>query len=284
MSVACCPDKIRLARLLALLLLTLGSVLAWGRPAADEGGAPERGCKHLTASGNAEYPPYLWRDPTDPSHLIGANADLLQMMAKLMGISIEVKYVGPWARVQEAARLGQIDLIAGAFWTLPRAEYMDYFHPAMRETQSVVWVRQDSRIQYRRWSDLVTLQGVTVINNSFGEDFDRYAKTHLKISQVASLEQAIQMLHREHADYLIYEDSPGQAYMARMGINDLKALTPSVANENLHVTLSHRSPCNTGEVRGAIAQALYKLNRQNAMASLLETNIQRWRHQQQHGQ
>ena len=33
-----------------------------------------------------------------------------------------------------------------------------------------------------------------------------------------------------------------------------------------------------------MAQALYKLNRQNAMASLLETNIQRWRRQQQHGQ
>ncbi len=271
-----------MARCLSALVLVLGPILAWGAP--DGAAAPERDCKQLVASGNAEYPPYLWRDPLDEGRLIGANADLLQMVAKALGISITVKYVGPWARVQEAAKLGQIDLVAGAFWTLPRAEYMDYFHPPMRETQSIVWVRQDSRIRYQRWSDLAALQGVTVINNSFGEDFDRYAKSHLKISQVASLEQAIQMLQRQHADYMIYEDSPAQAYMAKMAITDLKALTPSVANENLHVTLSHRSPCNTGELRGHIAQALYKLNRQNAMASLMETNIQRWRRQQQHGQ
>src|SRR5258706_15240232 len=45
-------------------------------------------CKQLVATGNPEYPPYLWRDQADQSHLIGANADLMQMLSKEIGIPI----------------------------------------------------------------------------------------------------------------------------------------------------------------------------------------------------
>lgn len=259
------------------LLLGLAAVsctLSLAAPAvADES------CKQLIASGNPQYPPYLWRDAEDENRLIGANADLMQLLAKELNIPIEVRYVGPWARVQEETRAGHVDLIAGAFWTLPRTEYMDYFHPPFRETRSVIWVRENSKLNYRRWSDLAGLQGVTVINNSFGEDFDRYAKASLKMSQVASLEQALQMLQRSRADYLVYEDTPGQAYLAKLNIADLKPLLPAVANENLHLTLSHKSACNTGELRGRITRAMFKLLRLNVMNGLLEKNIQRWRNQ-----
>src|SRR6218665_1376707 len=255
----------------AMLLLTVGT-----SPAAR---AQEASCKQLLVSGNPQYPPYLWRDPADENRLIGANADLMQLLPKELSLPIEVRYVGPWGRVQEETRAGRLDLIAGAFWTLPRTEYMDYFYPPLRETRSVIWVREGRKLNYRRWSDLGGLQGVTVINNSFGEDFDRYAKEHLKISQVASLEQSIQMLQRSRADYLVYEDAPGQAYLARMNITELKALNPPVANENLHLTLSHKSSCNSGELRGRITRALFKLLRANVMTGLLEKNIQLWRKQ-----
>lgn len=255
-----------------------GIAMVW---ASCPGTATANECKQLIASGNPQYPPYLWRDPDDENKLIGANNDLMQLLAKELGIAIDVRYVGPWGRVQEETRAGRIDLIAGAFFTIPRTEYMDYFHPAFRETRSVIWLRDGFKLGYKRWSDLAGLQGVTVINNSFGEDFDRYAKENLKMSQVASIEQAIQMLQRARADYLIYEDSPGQAYLAKMNIGDLKAITPPIANENLHLTLSHKSACNTGEMRGRITRAMFKLLRQNVMAGLLEKNIQLWRKQNQ---
>jgi len=184
--------------------------------------------------------------------------------------------------VQEETRAGKLDLIAGAFFTQPRTEYMDYFHPAFRETRSVIWARKGAKFNYRRWGDLVGLQGVTVINNSFGEEFDRYAKETLKITQVASLEQAIQILQRGRADYLVYEDSPGEAFLAKMGIADIKQLAPPVANENLYLTLSHRSACNTPELRGRLARALYKLARDpKLMNGLIDKSIQLWRKQNQ---
>ena len=236
-------------------------------------------CKSLVATGNPEYPPYLWRDPEDETRLIGANADLMQLLAKELGVAIDVKYAGTWARVQEEAKLGRIDLIAGAFFTVPRLEYMDYFYPAFRETRSVIWTRSNVNLNYKKWADLMGKQGTTVINNSFGEEFDRYAKKNLKISTVPSLEQALKMLTRSRSDYLIYEEDPGLAFAAKMNISGIKTISPAISNESLHLTFSHKSACNNGEMRGRIAKAIYKLTSQNSMNALIETNIQLWRKQ-----
>ena len=234
-------------------------------------------CKQMVATGNPEYPPYLWRDGADGSHLVGANADLVQMVAKEIGIPIEVRYVGSWARVQEEARLGRIDLIAGAFFTVDRLTYMDYVYPAFRETHSVLWGRQAAPLKYRQWSDLKNLSGLTVINNSFGEDFDRYAKANLKINTVPSLEQAFKILQLGRVDYLVYEEDPARAYIAKLGIAGLVPVNPSVSNESLYLTLSHKSPCNTSEVRAALAKAMYNLAKQGVMKKMVESNIQLWK-------
>ncbi len=257
--------------------LKLFSVLALVCACFSGSNAQAESCKALIAAGNPEYPPYLWRDPSDESRLIGANADLMQLLSKELGIPIEVKYVGTWGRVQEEAKLGRIDLIAGAFFTQPRLDYMDYFYPAFRETHSVIWTKANKSLNYKRWSDLQGKQGVTVINNSFGDDFDHYAKESLKIATVASLESALKMLTLSRSDYLIYEEDPSLAYVAKLNITGLKIVTPAISNEGLFLTFSHKSPCNTGEMRGRVAKAMIKLTKQNVMDKLIENNIQLWR-------
>jgi polar amino acid transport system substrate-binding protein len=236
-------------------------------------------CKAMIASGNPEYSPYLWRDPSNEGKLIGANADFIQLLAKEIGIPIEVKYVGPWSRVQEEARNGRIDLIAGAFFTQPRLEYMDYFYPAFRGTRSVIWTNPAKNFPYKEWSDLRGRRGLTVINNSFGDEFDRYAKKSLEVATVPSLEQALKMLTLSRADYVIYEEAPGLAYAAKLNITGLVTAPIAISSENLHLTMSHKSACNTGEIRGRIAKAVFKLNKDNVMSQLVETNMQRWRKQ-----
>lgn len=272
------PPKFLLRGPLALAMAGMlwGAVppVAWAQAQSP---ASPPACRQLIASGNPQYPPYLWRGAENEGRLVGANADMLAWLSKELGLPIESRYVGPWGRVQEEMRAGRIDLIAGAFFTLGRTEYMDYFHPAFRETRSVVWVREGSKLNYRRWADLAPLQGVTVINNSFGEEFDHYARDHLKMSQVASLEQGLLMLQRSRADYLIYEDSPAAAYQAQLNIDGLKPLMPAVASEPLYLSLSHRSACNTPEMRGRITRAMYKLSRTTLMNDWVEKNIQLWK-------
>jgi polar amino acid transport system substrate-binding protein len=236
-------------------------------------------CQKLVATGNPEYSPYLWRDPDDENRLIGANADLMQLLAKEIGVPIEVKYMGPWSRVQEMARGGRIDLIAGAFFTSARLDYLDYFYPAFKGTRTVIWTTPAGTFKYRTWSDLRERKGLTVANNSFGEEFDAYARKSLQIATVASLEQALQMLMLARTDYVIYEEDPGLALAAKLNITALKTAPVAVSTENLYLTMAHKSPCNTGEMRGRIAKAMLTLGKDNVLKALIDTNIQLWRRQ-----
>ncbi len=242
--------------------------------AVDNGGV--RDCNHLIASGNPDYPPYLWPADDGSGHLIGAAAEFLQRVGDAAGINIEVVNTGSWGRVQQHMREGGIDMIAGAFFTMPRLEYMDYFYPAFQGTRTVIWTKANIDINYRQWSDLRGLEGLTVINNSFGQEFDSYAAQNLTIREVPSLEQGLMMLDRNRGEYLIYEEFPGKAFAAREKIDDIRSYDIAVSEESLYLTMSHKSPCNTGAMRGRIAQALFKLVGDGVMDEMLEASIARW--------
>ena len=87
------------------------------------------------------------------------------------------------------------------------------------------------------------------------------------------------MLSVGRAEYVVYEEDPGLALAAKLDYTGLKTSAVAVSNEGLYLTLSHLSPCNTGEMRGRIAKALHKLIADNAMKKLVEANIQLWRKQ-----
>lgn len=238
-------------------------------------------CERLVATGNPEYPPYLWRDPKNPQQLIGANADLLKHLAKELGVVVDIIYTGPWSRAQDEVRTGRVDLIAGAFLTLPRLETMDYIHPPFYSTPSVVWVHRGAEFPYAGWEDLRSRTGDTLVNNSFGQQFDAYAKSNLTLEGVSSLTQAFQKLLLGRTDYVLYERYPGQALADSLGMqDDLLVLDPPISSEGLHLTLSHNSACNDAWLRGRLAKAMHEALAAGLPDALLERNLQRWKDQQ----
>ena len=238
-------------------------------------------CERLVATGNPEYPPYLWRDPQNLQQLIGANADLLQHLAKELGVVVDIIYTGPWSRAQDEVRTGRVDLIAGAFLTLPRLEVMDYVHPAFFYTPSVVWVHRGAEFPYAGWDDLRNRTGDTLVNNSFGQAFDDYAKSNLTLEGVASLTQAFQKLLLGRTDYVLYERYPGQALADSLGMqDDLLVLDPPISSEGLYLTLSHNSACNDAWLRGMLAKKMNEAVASGLPDDLLQRNLQRWKDQQ----
>ncbi|WP_108125634.1 substrate-binding periplasmic protein [Saccharospirillum mangrovi] len=239
------------------------------------------GCEHLVATGNPDYPPYLWRPEPNSPVLVGANQLLLDEISRRLGIPIDVVYTGSWSRAQEEVRAGRVDLIAGAFLTRQRLEYMDYLYPAFFTTRSLVWTRQDQPLAYQKWEDLANWQGITLINNSFGQEFDRYANDHLTLDSVASLDQAMRMLAQGRVDYLLYEEFPAEAYAKRLGLGDqLRSLEPPISQELLYLTLSHRSPCNNGELRGRLSQILTDMLVDGSAQHALAQGLSDWQRSQ----
>lgn len=258
----------------SLLLVCVMAVLPKAALAAQD-------CQHLTATGNPEYPPYLWRDPENPQRLIGANADLLQHVGKSLGLEVQVLYTGPWSRAQEEVRTGRIDLMAGYFMTQARQQMMDFVNPAFLHTPSVVWVRQDGAFAYQGWADLQGRKGGTLVSNSHGQQFDDYAKAHLNLEAVPSAKQAFEKLLLKRNDYVVYEQYPGMALARTLGMDQkLKVLEPPVASEGLYLALSHHSPCNQPQLRQQLAQKMKEIVDGPLPGQLLERNLERWKRQQ----
>lgn len=262
-------------RFCSVLLLSLAAILSPGlASAADE-------CVHLTATGNPEYPPYLWRDPQDPQHLIGANADLLQHLAEELGLQLEITYAGPWARAQEEVRMGRIDLLAGYFFTRARETEVDFIQPAFLHTPSVVWVRSDSPIAYQSWDDLRGLKGGVLVNNSHGERFDEFARTNLNLEAVPGARQAFEKLLHKRSDYVVFERFPGMALVQVLGIDtQVQSLEPPISSEGLYLAISQDSPCNQPPLRARLAAKMEQILASDLPQRLVTENLQRWKAQQ----
>lgn len=237
----------------------------------------ENHCASLTATGNSEYPPYLWRKGKNTTDLLGANRIIVDELAKRLEVNIELQDVGSWARAQDMLKTGRIDLMAGAFFTIPRTQYMDYVHPAFLNTESVVWVQKEGGIKFNVKEDLKGLSGVTVINNSFGQAFDEYAKNELDIMYVSSLSQAFKMLSRGRSKYALYEKNPGLAYAKVLEHDDLEVLEPPISSEGLFLTLSHKSKCNTPKLRGELARVINDMLSEGFMEQALSKGLSDWK-------
>lgn len=261
--------------LLKSVLLSLGLLVLPGLATAAGK------CERLVATGNPDYPPYLWRDPQNPQQLIGANADLLQHLAKELGLVVDIAYSGPWAQAQDEVRTGRVDLLAGTPLTAAGLEAMDYVHPALYFTPSVVWVRRGAQFPYSGWQDLPGHKGDTLLNSSFGEAFDAYAKSNLNLQGNSSLTQALQKLLLGQTDYVLYERYSGQALADTLAMqDDLIALEPPISTEALHLTLSHNSACNDPWLRGRLATKMLEAVAAGLPETLLQRNLQRWKEQQ----
>ncbi|QXI36537.1 substrate-binding periplasmic protein [Pseudomonas xantholysinigenes] len=262
-------------RLALPALLTL--VMVWLSQAALAAGD----CQHLTATGNPEYPPYLWRDPENPRQLIGANADLLKHLAKALGLVVDVVYVGPWSRAQEEVNTGRVDLLAGYFRTNARELVTDFISPPFLYTSSVAWVRKGEGFTYNDWSDLKGRRGGTLVNNSHGQAFDDYARAQLNLEAVPSASQAFQKLLLRRSDYVVFEQYPGLALARTLDKDEaLDILDPPISSEGLYLALSRKSGCNVPALREKLARKMSELVAGPLPGQLVEQNLERWRRQQ----
>lgn len=267
MSFRCSPC--RLAGILLAALFVPGLAAAAGS------------CERLVATGNPEYPPYLWRDPQDPKRLIGANADLLQRLGKELGVRIDVLYSGSWEKAQEEVTSGRADLLAGAYLTLARLGSMDYVLPPFLMTSGVVWVNKDAAFPFIGRDDLIGHKGSVLAGSSLGEEFDRFAKASLDLKPVPSLTQGLQDLMLKRSEFLLYQALPGQAQVEALGMaDDLEALEPVLSSEGLYLTLSHNSACNDPWLRGQLAKKMTELSAAGVPVTLLQDNLERWKAQQ----
>ena len=237
-------------------------------------------CDRLIATGGANNPPFLWRDPQNPKRLVGANADLLKQITDSLGLKLELLYTGNAEKALEEVRSGRVDLLADAVIDVQQLAYLDFIHPPIAELQTSAWVRNEPGFLYSSRDELAGHSGTYVAATRFGSEFRTYADKHLRLRTAPSLAEAVQGLLAGKSDYVLHERYNVIAQAGRQGwLDNIQRLEPPVSRRGMHFAVAHDSACNGPWLRGQLALKLTELRAAGVPQQLLVDNLERWKQQ-----
>ncbi len=238
-------------------------------------------CERLVATGSPDAPPYLWRDPQDPRHLIGINADLLEKVAAELGVKLDLLYAGKRSEALEEVRSGRIDLLADAPLTVAELETLDYVHPAMVQNDYLVWTRLDSPLLYRSLADLHGHAGAISSRARPTAAFQALAQEQLSLERTENLTRALHKLMLGQVEYVVAGRYAAIAQVQALGLGkDLGPREIPLDRPGLYVALSHDSACNEPWLRGQLAKKMTELAAAGVPPDLVQRNVERWKAQQ----
>ena len=263
---------LRCGWLLGLALLP-GLVMAAGK------------CERLVVTGSPDAPPYLWQDPQNPKQLIGASADLLQQVAKDLGIKVELLYAGKRSQALDEVRSGRMDMLADAPLTFTELENLDYIYPPLLQNDYLVWTRKGSTLVYGEAKDLHGHAGALSEKSRITQAFGTFAEQNLTLTRTANLTQAFQKLLLGEVEYVLAGRYSGMAAAQALGMaTDLLAFEQPIDRPGLFLAVSHNSACNDPWLRGQLAKKMTELPASGLTEAALQRNIERWKAQQQQPQ
>ncbi|KQZ78570.1 MULTISPECIES: transporter substrate-binding domain-containing protein [unclassified Pseudomonas] len=234
-------------------------------------------CERLVVTGSPDAPPYLWQDPENPKHLIGASVDLLQQVAGELGIKVEVLYAGKRSQALDEVRSGRMDMLADAPLTVSELESLDYIHPPLLENDYLVWTRKDSPLVYNDVQDLQGHPGALSEKSRLTQAFGTFAEQKLTLTRTANLTQAFQKLLLGEVEFVLAGRYSGMAMAQTLGMaNDLIGRAQPVDRPGLFLAVSHNSACNDPWLRGQLAKKMTELPASGLTEAVLLRNIERW--------
>ncbi|MHC8382937.1 substrate-binding periplasmic protein [Pseudomonas sp. LB3P14] len=237
-------------------------------------------CERLVVTGSPDAPPYLWQDPQNPKHLIGASADLLQHVAGELGIKVELLYAGKRSQALDEVRSGRMDMLADAPLTVSELETLDYIHPPILENDYLVWTRKDSTLVYNEAQDLHGHPGALSEKSRMTPAFGTFAEQQLTLVRTPNLTQAFQKLLLGEVEFVLAGRYSGMAAAQTLNLaNDLIARPQPIDKPGLFLAVSHNSACNDPWLRGQLAKKMTELPASGLTEAVLQRNIERWKAQ-----
>jgi len=237
-------------------------------------------CERLIVTGSPDAPPYLWRDPQDPRHLIGASADLIKQVATDSGIKAEVLYAGKRSQALEEVRSGRMDMLIDASMNQAQLEALDYIHPPLIQNEIMVWTRHDQPLPLSSATELEGHAGAASERIRLTPEFESVAKARLAVQRLPNLTETFQKLMLGQVDYVLASRYPGTAMVQTLGFSkDLIARPEPVDRPGLYLALSFNSACNDGWLRGQLAKKMTESAHSGFSEAAIKRNLGIWKAQ-----
>ena len=202
--------------------------------------APSRaGQNVLITSGHPEYAPFMYRQGDE---IVGVGPDLVRIIFEELGFEVRSPYMGPWKRVQEQAKQGEIDVLCTLYYSPDRVSYLTYVIPPYSPDPFVAWVKKGHAFPLETMEDLAGKNGTAVLGESYGQVFDSFAKERLALSRVATLEQNFLKIIHGRSDYLVCGYYAGLLKVHTLNLEDeVEMLSMRLGQEYLYMAFSKQS-------------------------------------------
>jgi polar amino acid transport system substrate-binding protein len=239
-------------------------------------------CDRLIVTGSPDAPPYLWRDPQDPKHLMGANADLLKEVAQQVGVKVELLYGGKRSQALEEVRTGRMDMLADTPLNSAELESLDFIHPPIAQNDIMVWTRIGHEQPFNSLADLQGHPGAMSEKTRVTAGFDQAIKAQLTLEKQASLVQAFQKLAAGQVGFVLAGRYAGMAVTQALDIaKDLQTQPAVLDHPGFYLALSFNSACNDPWLRGQLAKKMTELAASGRSGEAVTRNLDLWKNQLQ---
>lgn len=198
-------------------------------------------CQKVVVTADPEYPPYAWYDGLT---LRGASVDVVLAVLQAMKLPYELRYVGPFVRVLQNARLGDVDIITELKRNAEREDYLAFADTPIFTNPSSVFIRADQNLKFTKREDLRGLRGGVTHGTRFGDGLDEYVEANLTVEVGPGIKENFLKLDAGRIDYFISPHYPALSHLISSGSEArFKALKPPIAEALNYVGWSRRSAC-----------------------------------------
>ncbi|MFN5047006.1 substrate-binding periplasmic protein [Roseateles sp.] len=175
----------------------------------------------------------------------GILPEVARRLLRSLSLQPQLRALGPWARVQQAARQGQVDLLAGLYDSPERREYLDFLNPAVMGNDVVVVVRRGRAFPYRRWEDLVGRRLGRVHGDRYNEEFERFLeqrRDQIEVDAALNPELNFRKLLLGRIDAIVYSRWVSERLSRQLGLHqELEFLPIPVFTGQLHLAIARSS-------------------------------------------
>ena len=191
--------------------------------------------------GHPEYPPFMWNSN---SQVLGLGKQLLSEALKTSNINLVTQFDGNWKRCLASLKVGSIDFVVSAYVTDQRKRYIDFTQAPVSQDPVHLFTWNKRSFAISNWSDLIGKKMVSLHGDSHGQRFDQFARKHIDIIEVNTVEQAFRMLESGRVDFIAGGLYPWGLRIKAHGYSDM--ITGSdylIENQYLHIGVSKQSRC-----------------------------------------
>ena len=213
-------------------------------------GLKEDALKHVPVSklikvtGHPDYPPVVWA-AKGGEELHGVAVELMELAFSELGVKVKTFNSGTWGRAQEEVKEGRIDILLPPYQNAERLLVYEYFKNPILKDETVIFVKKGKAFSFKKFEDLVGKSGVTIIDDSFGNEFDKFMKEKLKIERLAKTEQCFEFLAKDRAQYMIAGLNAGLAVAKKNGVEkNFEILPKRVVMTGMFAPISKKSEWN----------------------------------------